>query len=340
MSVPVTDLGLCEISHDARARARLETTLAGLGDPSDSPRDALALAEGLRDCFSLPVRSATRELRDCPGSSHGVLVRNAGRDPSLPPTPSDAAAKVARTSYVGEWTLLLLASSLGTVVSYREQRAGQLFNNILPMRGSEDEVSSQGSRTELGLHRECTFSDVGPDFIGLYCHRGGDVATYIVSAARLQHCLSDRQWEILRQPRFATPVPPLFRRDSPAAAAHHPHSIFLGERDNPEIRVDTTLTRGTDHEAEAALDELRTLAWHDDVLERVVLNPGDLLLLDNRKCLHGRQAFTANFDGSDRWLVRLYVKTDLWTCRERLVGDHVLIAGQYLTSEAAISSAL
>ena len=339
MNVSVTETNVYEVFHDERARAALESTLAPLGDPSEAPRESLVAAEALRQCFSKEVRAAMRNLRDCPGSPPGILVRNAARDAVLPATPSDAAVSVERASHVGEWVLLVLASSLGTVVSYREQRSGQLFNSVLPMRGSEDEISSQGSRTVLGLHRECTFSEVGPDFIGLYCHRGGEVATYVVSAARLQQCLSERHGNILREPRFVTPLPPMFRRGSAAPATQRPHRVLLGDCGNPEIRVDTTLTCGTDREAEAALEELRTLAWHDDVLERVILDPGDVLFLDNRRCLHGRDAFEARFDGSDRWLVRLYVKTDLWPCRDRLVGDYMLVAGESVISEAALSSA-
>lgn len=339
MTVSAPEASVFEIVHDSPARARVEAAFASLGDPSGAPRDSVVRAEALRELFSFDVRAALRSLRDCPSSPHGLLVRNVARDRSLPPTPADAAAPIKRGSYVGEWALLALASSLGTVVSYREQRAGQMFNNVLPMRGWEDEISSQGSRTMLGLHRECTFSEVGPDFIGLYCHRGGEVATTVVSAARLQQRLGERHWNVLREPRFITPLPPLFRRGSTAPTRYQPHRVFLGDRGNPEIRVDATLTFGTDRDAEAALEELRTVAWHDDVVERVVLKPGDMLFLDNRRCLHGREAFKARFDGFDRWLVRLYVKTDLWACRDRLVGDYMLVAGDCVTSEAVLSSA-
>jgi L-asparagine oxygenase len=328
MAVEGTGASVFEMRHDRQARRRLETKFARLGDPRAEPRLSLALAEELRAYFSSEVRAVVRALRDCPDSPDGVIIRNAGRDPSLPATPLDAIEFIERESHVGEWILLVLASSLGTVVSYREQRSGQLFNNIVPMPGSENEVSSQGCRSLLGLHRECTFSEVGPDFIGLYCHRGGGVGTYIVSAARLQRQLTDKQWHILRQPRFVTPTPPTFCRGGLASTTHPPHPIFIGERDNPEIRVDATLTRGSDPEAEATLEELRRLAWRDDILERVALEPGDVLFLNNRKCLHGREAFEARFDGADRWLVRLYVKSDIWPCRDRLVGDYMLMAGQ------------
>lgn len=318
---------VAEVIHDARVRDRLVDRFGSLGNPCHDVPASLALAEELRGCFAGEVRRAFRSLRDNPNAPPGVIVRDAGHDRSLPATPSAAGSLVDRPSHVGEWILLVLASALGTVVSYREQRAGQLFNDIVPVKGFEDEISSQGSRTALGLHRECTFSDVGPDFLGLYCHRGGGAATCVVSAARVAQRLTDQQWEVLSEPRFATPLPPAFRRGGASPAAPVPHCIFSGERDNPEIRIDTTLTRGSDAEAQAVLEELNQIAADDDLLERLVLEPGDVLFLDNRKCLHGREAFAARFDGSDRWLVRLYVKSDVWSCRARLVDDYVLAAG-------------
>ena len=38
---------------------------------------------------------------------------------------------------------------------------------------------------------------------------------------------------------------------------------------------------------------------------------GDLLVVDNSRCVHGRSPFTARFDGSDRWLQRAFVVASL-----------------------------
>lgn len=328
MTISALAIGVSKIVHGPHARGLLEARFSQLGDPRDDISDSLILTDELRAYFSYEVRAAFRALRDQPASPHGIVVHGAGRDPTLPPTPLDAEMPVERATHVGEWILLTLASSLGTVASYREQRAGQLLNNIVPVPGSEDEVSSQGSRSSLGLHRECTFSEVGPDFIGLYCHRGGEVATTVVSALRLQSPLSEQQCDVLREPRFITPLPPTFCRGGQPSRPLLHHRVFLGERENPEIRVDLTLTRGVDAEAQQALEALRDAACDDDVLERITLCPGDVLFLDNRKCLHGREAFAARFDGYDRWLVRLYVKADLWPCRHQLVADNLLAAAQ------------
>ena len=43
----------------------------------------------------------------------------------------------------------------------------------------------------------------------------------------------------------------------------------------------------------------------------MVLEPGDLLVIDNNVAVHGRSPFTARFDGHDRWLQRSFVVADL-----------------------------
>jgi alpha-ketoglutarate-dependent taurine dioxygenase len=43
----------------------------------------------------------------------------------------------------------------------------------------------------------------------------------------------------------------------------------------------------------------------------VVLEPGDLLVIDNDIVVHGRSPFVARFDGTDRWLQRAFVVEDL-----------------------------
>jgi hypothetical protein len=64
-----------------------------------------------------------------------------------------------------------------------------------------------------------------------------------------------------------------------------------------------------DAEARAALrecvDVLRANA------QRVVLEPGELVFLDNYQVVHGRDQFAPRYDGTDRWLKRCNILRDL-----------------------------
>ena len=72
---------------------------------------------------------------------------------------------------------------------------------------------------------------------------------------------------------------------------------------------DQDLMVGIDEEAEEALQILgESLSAHRS---SVVLEPGDLLVIDNDMVVHGRSPFDARFDGTDRWLQRAFVIEDL-----------------------------
>ncbi len=62
---------------------------------------------------------------------------------------------------------------------------------------------------------------------------------------------------------------------------------------------------------------------HDRPAVRIVgqhlIEPGSLLLIDNRRCVHARSDFKAYYDGRDRWLQRMAVVRDL----EASHGDRV-----------------
>lgn len=77
------------------------------------------------------------------------------------------------------------------------------------------------------------------------------------------------------------------------------------------LRVDRDFTTAApgDHAAERALAEL--VGHLDANLYGATLRPGDLCFLDNRNVVHGREAFSPRYDGSDRWLKRANVVADL-----------------------------
>ena len=78
-------------------------------------------------------------------------------------------------------------------------------------------------------------------------------------------------------------------------------------------------TEPTTREAAGAFTALR-----EALLTTMVgtsLGPGDLLVVDNRKAVHGRTGFTPRYDGQDRWLRRCFTVTDIRTSSEQRFPD-------------------
>jgi alpha-ketoglutarate-dependent taurine dioxygenase len=64
-----------------------------------------------------------------------------------------------------------------------------------------------------------------------------------------------------------------------------------------------------DKEAQNALNVLTKAI--DEQLVDIVLKPGDCCFIDNYRPVHGRKAFSARYDGTDRWLKRINITRDL-----------------------------
>ncbi len=86
-------------------------------------------------------------------------------------------------------------------------------------------------------------------------------------------------------------------------------AVLDGTEEAPTFTFDADLMTGLDPEAADALEALRRVIRAEHI--SVALETGDLLVVDNSISVHGRSPFTARFDGTDRWLQRTFVVTDL-----------------------------
>ncbi len=100
----------------------------------------------------------------------------------------------------------------------------------------------------------------------------------------------------------------------------HGHSSGTADKDAilfgpPEARYlridfdDTSAAEEDDHIAQEAIAELYT--YVSDAVERVVLEPGDAIFIDNYRVVHGREPFEPRYDGTDRWLKRVNLIRDI-----------------------------
>ncbi|MEV5837145.1 TauD/TfdA family dioxygenase [Nocardia sp. NPDC052112] len=73
----------------------------------------------------------------------------------------------------------------------------------------------------------------------------------------------------------------------------------------------------------AALGAVRDL-WRQ-ARTSVVLHPGDILLMDNSRIVHGRSEFYPQYDGGDRWLARWQIAKSLAHTRFARDGESAVI---------------
>jgi alpha-ketoglutarate-dependent taurine dioxygenase len=267
------------------------------------------------------VRAAGHAARLLPAQIHDALVDFADRPHRsgallltgmpvghLPPTPSTPTTP-AHKDHVSEFSLLTVARRLGQPIGYEPEHGGDIVQNIVPTQAAADRQVSTSSKVELMFHTEAAFHPHRPRYLLLLCLRGDpSAATTLSSIHEVLPHLAHEVRKTLFQPRFRTAVDEsyLHGRQNVLGA---PMPVLTGDREFPSMVFDADLMVGTD---EAADDALQALGQAVVALQTsVVLQPGDLLVVDNSVAVHGRSPFTARFDGTDRWLQRTFVVSDL-----------------------------
>ncbi|MFJ8044055.1 TauD/TfdA family dioxygenase [Kitasatospora sp. NPDC096147] len=214
--------------------------------------------------------------------------------------------------------LVLVAAQLGDPTCWSTLQDGRLLADVLPIRGEEEAQTGHGSESELLFHVEDAFHDERCDILALLTLRNPDrIPTTIATADHLP--LPDRLVEALFQPRFLIlPDPEHLRTtDDPEHALPHLRAVLYGSPDTPYLRADPAFTRPQPGDREAA-EAFEALCRHLQAgLVDVPAEPGDLLLLDNHRAVHGRRPFRARYDGTDRWLRKVTTVRDLRRTRDR-----------------------
>ncbi len=106
-----------------------------------------------------------------------------------------------------------------------------------------------------------------------------------------------------------------------------PLAIIDGAEDDPTIVFDQDLMSGVTDEADAMI--ARVVEIYRAERRSVILQPGQILLVDNVRSVHGRSPFTPSFDGRDRFIIRSFAVRDLVRTRYARPGNGRAIAAEY-----------
>ena len=211
----------------------------------------------------------------------------------------------------------------GNIISYDQEVhfKQKLFNKDLPtgvtvVTPRKIETSaSNGSLIKVKLHQDMSALSDPPLYTFLMGIREHpiNVYTYVVQNQDLYNLLSEEtrnglQKDIYLQKKpdsypdnyyFKSFVRPLLVMDKIKGP------IFkLRPTDNYEIIPLTDLAKSCYDELLKKRDEI---TYNPDLFKNFMLKKGDILVINNHKTLHTRDSFNANYDGTDRIVIRSYV---------------------------------
>lgn len=231
-------------------------------------------------------------------------------DDALPRTPDSTPAPVDRPLLNQEAMLAVVGRRLGLHTGYRELRSASVYHDVYPSPGAHH-LSSETSETLLEFHTEMAYHVRQPNYVMLACSRADherQAATLVGSIRKALPLVPDA----VRAHLFDRPMPccvdVAFRGGVEDPGAIADVKPLYGDPSDPYLGYDRELLTPRDPadvEAVAVLSKAL-----DEVREAVRLIPGDLLIVDNFRTTHARTPFVPRWDGKDRWLHRVYVRTD------------------------------
>ncbi|UFP96549.1 TauD/TfdA family dioxygenase [Gloeobacter morelensis] len=214
-----------------------------------------------------------------------------------------------------ELIFALIASFVGDVFGWATEQNGHLINDILPIEEHAHQQIGTGSLQEIEWHTEDSHFQVRPGYLALMCLRNPDWLPTTVATAAAVEKLAEWQRELLREKRYriGSDLSHTGATESRHARIYFPAleaqkiAVLSGESAWPLLRIDRYFVERahTDKLGRMALDAL--VERFDTDLWELVLEPGDICLIDNFRVVHGRRPFTPRYNGSDRWLKRLRI---------------------------------
>ncbi|HYK00361.1 MAG TPA: TauD/TfdA family dioxygenase [Thermoanaerobaculia bacterium] len=255
--------------------------------------------------------------RSDPHAPGVTLVRGLPVDRHLPATPADGEPSTEKRTHISEAVTLGFATLLGEPYAFLPEKGGRLVHDIVPVCGKETAHSNAGSLEPLGLHIEAAaFGDAAPEYVllfGLRTDHDRVACTLTADVRDAQRRLDARYIRELRTPGFKLLAPESFADGGLEYSRLTP--VITGPEDAPQVILNMDRMQGITPAAAEALEAFGAALAHPDVLRRTHIDRGDLVVIGNRRTVHGRTTFVPRWDGRDRWLQRVYVTPTLWPLR-------------------------
>jgi len=263
--------------------------------PDAPPRK---LASQLAPLLPDPVHEAMIGFRQ--GYDGGAMLIQGVGPGEVPPSAADY-----RDLPVAGSLLLGLISLIATPVGIRNEWDGDPLTDVKVTPGLEKTVSSKGEGG-LPLHQESQHLERPPDGLALLSIRSGSptrLAATTDVVRTMQASAGSDLVDALRDTEYTHRLPDSYEGDHSNQAT----PILIGSEGTDELKVDLTTTQADSALGQEALSALNAAVA--EVAMDIALNPGDLLIFDNRRWLHGRGSIAASHD---RWLLRSLFVYDSW----------------------------
>ncbi|HEX8762442.1 MAG TPA: TauD/TfdA family dioxygenase [Candidatus Saccharimonadales bacterium] len=253
------------------------------------------------------LEDAAEELK---GSDKSILkIENYPIDAHLGPTPTGLVYASEKSTGISELGMLIFADLLdGAPFALDTDNKGKFFRNIYPVEKNKALQSSHSSLAELTPHTEHSCYSVNPDYVCLMGLRAPYVAnTKLYDMDSVESSLTKEELGLIMEPKFVTLLDHyLWEYDSSDSVPFPLVKKTAGGK--TEWRYDVEYTRGLEPEHQVAMEKVA--AELEGAAIKINIEEGTLVVFNNKRVMHAREAFEARYDGTDRWIQRLIIGGD------------------------------
>lgn len=268
-------------------------------------QECLLRASQIRQYQPLHLRTVVDQLIH--GKIAALHIRGLIDVSSCGPTPSQLPQSHRIALAPSEAPLIALASILGHPFGWSSIQHGNIVNDVHAVEDHASLKRSSGFTTDFDFHTEDAFSPHQEHYLALLCVRNKEAQPTILSCID-ELDLDDRFRESLQEDRFTFKAN-LAHDTDPVSNYIKEGAILYGDVNRPFLRVNFNQPMAQyDRDQQSALDHLRSKLAEKRL--PVILQEGDVLLLDNLLVAHGRDSYVPEQPAVRRWLKRVYVTSN------------------------------
>ena len=297
------------LNHEQDAMMELAKNITEI--PSKHPEKFVSQAKNQSNNIPKRLKNFLDDFMQCKSPTGYILISNIPIEDKLPQTPPD------NKLFIGEKTIMakfqaIISEYLGEMVAYEAEGHGNIFQDMVPKQDLVNTQTSLGSGVELEIHTEQAFSKLKPDVLVLGCLKGDiNAKTYTLHASEIIKHLKSNKVETLMKPLWKIGVDESFKNYGSKfikGELRGPIPILYESGNDMKLVFDQDLMVGITPEAANLRKEIIDIYYNNRNYH--VLKPGELLLIDNRRTVHGRSPFYPLFNGKDRFIVRSFITFD------------------------------
>jgi L-asparagine oxygenase len=283
-----------------------------IANPSENPEDFCIQCEHVAKFLPKDIFKPIHHF-SIHGSEKGFLLLQGGSvdDMLHTKTPDTNNEKVGEKTDLAKIQGILV-SAISHMITYEAEGYGRLYQDIIPMQSMEKVQTCVSSAVELEIHTEQAFSKLRPDILSLACIRGHEQAfTYILPVKYILNNMTKDEIKLLRKPMWKISVDISFKlcgKEFIDGDVRGPIPIIHGSQEDPLLVFDQDLMTGMDEESHAMIQKIVDIYYQHRI--RHNLKPGQIILIDNNRAVHGRSPFSPKYDGYDRFLIRCFAMFD------------------------------